>query len=58
MSEKQKNSILELKQYIKENNFYLHLVDDLKTKYDFSNLDYDELLEHLNIKQNKKEVRK
>ena len=58
LSPKQKRSITELKKYMDDNKFYLHLVENLKTKYDFDNLSYDELLDHLNITTNKKEVTK
>lgn len=55
---KQKNSLVNLKKYVKDNNFYLHIVEDLKTKYDFEGITYDEVLENLKINESKKEVRK
>ena len=58
LSPKQKKSLIELKEYINDSKFYLHIVENLKTKYDFENINYDELLEHLDINTNKKEVTK
>ena len=55
---KQKKSLISLKEYINDKHFYLHIVESLKTKYDFEDITYDELLENLNINENKKEVTK